>query len=166
MAKVKGVKALNKTVSKQLKPFGISKAQCTDSYAYYFDKNLVTFKITEDAIEDRWFMEFIKKRFGYTVKYPFIFSLLHEVGHSLANEEIVDSLYEFCIAEKERIEKEMQTANSTKSKELEFQYFNLPDEIMATAWAVNYAKNNPKKIKKMWKKCEKSFHKFYAKNLD
>ena len=166
MAKVKGAKKLNETVTKQLKPFGIKKAVCANEYAYYFDKDMVTFKLTENTFEDKLFKKFIEKRFGYKVKYPFIISLLHEVGHSVNNEEIVDSLYEFCIAEKKRIEEEMQTADAKRSKELEYEYFNLPDEIMATAWAVDFAKNNPKKVEKMWKKCEKGFHKFYAKNLD
>lgn len=166
MAKVKGAKKLNNSISKELKPFGIKCAKCADTYAYYFDKNMVTFKLTEDTTEDKWFLEFIEKRFGYKAEYPFIISLLHEIGHSVNNDEITDNLYDFCMREKERIDREMQTADHKKSKKLEFQYFNLPDEIMATAWAVDFAKSHPKKVEKMWKKCEKALHKFYAKNLD
>ena len=43
MAKVKGLKKLNKAVSAQLAPFGISKAVCTNEFAYYFGDNKVTF---------------------------------------------------------------------------------------------------------------------------
>ena len=51
-------------------------------------------------------------------------------------------------------------------RKLEWQYFGLPDEIMASAWAVDFAKENPAEIERMWKAIEKAFHKFYAKNLD
>lgn len=164
MAKVKGIKKLNKAVSAQLAPFGISKAVLTDEYSYHFDSEKVTYKITENDIEDIWFTEFIEERFGYHVENSFIISLLHEVGHHKANEEITGAVYDFCMAEKDRINEEMQDADEFHSKELEWQYFNLPDEIMATQWAVDYAVNHPRKIKKMWENMKNDFIKFYIKN--
>ena len=58
----------------------------------------------------------------------------------------------------------MQTSDGARSKELEFEYFNLPDEIMATQWAVNYIKNNPERVKIMWHNIQKALKKFYKKN--
>ena len=163
MAKVKGTKALNKAVSAELAPFGISKAICTDEYSYLFDKEMVTFKLTEGTTEDLWFTEFIKERFNYDVRYPFVISLLHEVGHHKANDEIDGAIYDFCMAEKERISAEMEEADADRSKALEWQYFNLPDEIMATQWAVAYTKAHPKKVKKMWLKMQSALMDFYKK---
>lgn len=161
----KGTRILNKTISNELSAFGIKKAVCGDEYSYDFDKEVVTFKEREDGIEDVWFTEFIQERFGYEVRYPFIMSLLHEVGHHKANDDVVGSVYEFCLAEKERIAYEtMATDDEETAKALTWQYFNLPDEIMATAWAVNYARKHPKKIKKMWKKMRSALVDFYAKN--
>ena len=164
MAKVKGTKVLNKAISKELSAFGIKKAICCNEYAYSYDENTVSYKITENEIEDLWFSEFLKERFNYVDKYPFVMSLLHEVGHHKANDDIAGEVYDFCLAEKERIQEEMLTAVGEESKKLEWQYFNLPDEIMATKWAVDYAKSHPKKIKKMWKKMRKAFFNFYEKN--
>ena len=164
MAKIKGMKNLNKAISAELAPFGISKAVCGDTYAYTFTDESVMFKLTEGGIEDLWFTEFIKERFNYNVRYPFIMSLLHEVGHHKANDEITDAIQEFCENEKERITTEMETADEKRSKELEWQYFNLPDEIMATQWAVSYAIKHPKKIKKMWLKAQEALMEFYKKN--
>lgn len=164
MAKVKGTKVLNKTISKELSPFGIKKAVCTDEYSYLYDKGIVTYKLTEGTTEDLWFAEFIKERFDYEVQYPFIMSLLHEVGHHKANDDIQGDLYDFCMSEKERIQEDMVGASKKKSKKLEWQYFNLPDEITATKWAVDYAKAHPKKIKKMWKVAKKALLDFYEKN--
>ena len=164
MAKVKGEKVLNKAITKELLPFGIKKAVCTDEYSYIFDKEMITFKLTEGTVEDLWFTEFIKERFDYKVRYPFVMSLLHEVGHHKANDDIDGAVYDFCMAEKARIDEEMKTANAKKSKKLEWQYFNLPDEIMATSWAVEYAKAHPKKVKKMWEKMRSALFDFYEKN--
>lgn len=164
MAKLKGMKKLNKTISAELKPFGISKAVCSDEYSYNFVDESVNFKLTENEIEDRWFTEFIKERFNYNVRYPFVMSLLHEIGHHKANDEITDAIQDFCENEKERITAEMFNADSEYSKKLEWQYFNLPDEIMATQWAVTYAIKHPKKIKKMWVKMKEALINFYKIN--
>jgi len=164
MAKLKGMKKLNKTISAELKPFGISKAVCSDEYSYNFIDESVNFKLTENEIEDRWFTEFIKERFNYNVRYPFVISLLHEIGHHKANDEITDAIQDFCENEKERITAEMFNADEDYSKKLEWQYFNLPDEIMATQWAVTYAIKHPKKIKKMWVKMKKALMNFYKIN--
>ena len=168
MAKVKGIKKLCKAVSAQLKPFGITAANLSTEYSYVFADGSVTFKITEGSIEDIWFNEFIEERFGYHVENTFIMSLLHEIGHAKANWEIEGAIYDFCMKEKERIGLEMEqyADNLEMQKVIEWQYFNLPDEIMATQWAVTYAQKHPKRIKKMWKQFEKAFHSFYEKNLD
>lgn len=164
MAKVKGKAKLNKAISAQLEPFGIKKAQLTDEYAYYFDEEKVTFKITENEAGDEWFKEFVAERFGFDVKYPFVFSLLHEVGHHKTEDDVDGSLYDFCIEEKERIHNEMQTADDERSKALEWQYFNLPDEIIATAWAVRYCRKHPRKVKKMWAEMLIALQAFYITN--
>ena len=163
MTELKGKDKLNKAISKELKPFGISSANLSDEYAYYFEDESVSFKLTS-AVEDRWFNEFVAERFNYVCDVPFVLSLLHEIGHHKANDEIEGAIYDFCMAEKERISEEMQTANADQSKALEWQYFNLPDEIMATQWAVNYAKKHPKKIQNMWKRMKANILAFYAEN--
>lgn len=161
--KLKGLKKLNKSISAQVAPFGIKKAKCGTEYTYSFVDNEITFKITEGTIEDIWFQEFIKERFNIEGE-SFLLSILHEVGHSIANEEIEGAIYDFCLSEKSRISAEMQDADEIRSKELEWEYFNLPDEIMATQWAVNWIKEHPKKTKKMYKACIKALIDFYETN--
>jgi len=165
MTKVRGLRKLNKAVTIQLQPFGIEKAECLDSYAYYRDSNRITFKLTEDTLEDRWFTEFVKERFNYNVKYPFIFSLLHEVGHHMTDDDLDDMTYDFCEGEKAYIDAEMQTATDIrKCKDLEWKYFGLPDEILATTWAVEYMQSHPIKVEKMWSEILVALEKFYRKN--
>ena len=142
----------SKKLTKIFKKFGISKVKKGENFEYNFENNVITFCPTVDSIADRHFTEFIAERFGYKKDYPFALSLLHEVGHSKNNEEIVDNIYAFCIGEKFKIQKALnKTADddNERIKELDYRYFNLPDEIMATAWAVNYAGKHPKQVKKI-----------------
>jgi hypothetical protein len=164
--KLKGVKKLNKSISKSMYPFGINATILQDEFAFYFDNNIITFKLIEDN-SDEYFSHFVKQRFNFETDYTFILSLLHEVGHYKANDEIYGDIYNFCISEKERIEKEIEKAQKTSDViKLSYEYFNLPDEIMATQWAVNYMKKHPKKVKKLWKNINNAIQKFYQKNLD
>ena len=161
---LKGVGKLNKAISAELAQFGIREAFLSTDYCYYFDVEQITFKITEET-EDKWFNEFVEERFNYQVKYPFILSLLHEVGHHLANDEIEGELYHFCAEEKERIRKAMEKVKTiAEAKRLEFQYFNLPDEIMATQWAVKFARTHPVVIEKMWRASLRALKAFYEEN--
>ena len=165
MNKLKGKKKLNKIISAQLAPFGISKARLSDTFAYHFDNQKVDFKIAL-GLEDTIFSEFIKERFNYDdTGNEFVISLLHEVGHHLANEEIEGLLLDFCESEKNRIETKMQyTTIEEEVIKLEWEYFNLPDEIMATAWAVKYAKEHPLEIQVLTKIIEEALANFYKAN--
>ena len=169
MSKVKGMKKVTKKVSKILrKEFGVKKVIFADTYMYDFNSDSVYFKITH-AIEDEMFNRFMNERFGLELNAEsgFIFSLLHEVGHRENNDDVEGAVFDFCLAEKARIEKEMQSNPDLTFDELyalESQYFNLPDEIMATAWAVDFYKKNPEKCAKMYKKIAKTLQKFYKMN--
>ena len=161
---IKGMNDLNKAIFAELKEFGISKVTCSTSYSYGTDNEDIEYKLTFTE-EDKWFMDFVKTRFNLEIKYPFIMSLLHEVGHHKTFEDIEGTcIEEFCDNEKERITNEMETATLERKIELENQYFNLPDEIVATKWAVDYIKCHPLRVMRMWKKIQKALLKFYTEN--
>ena len=169
MSKIKGLKKVNKKVTKIFrKEWGIRKVALGDDFEYNFVKDRVQFKITH-SIEDELFNKFVAERFGLNLNAEsgFLFSLLHEVGHRENNDDIDGDVYQFCIDEKNRISAELRTNPTLTYDEtyaLESQYFNLPDEIMATAWAVNFLKENPQKSAKMYKKIAKILQKFYKMN--
>ena len=169
MSKIKGLKKVNKKVTKIFrKEWGIRKVALGDDFEYNFVKDRVQFKITH-SIEDELFNKFVAERFGLNLNAEsgFLFSLLHEVGHRENNDDIDGGVYQFCIDEKNRISAELRTNPTLTYDEtyaLESQYFNLPDEIMATAWAVNFLKENPQKSAKMYKKIAKILQKFYKMN--
>lgn len=163
MAKIKGLRALNRAVTKELSVFGIHKAICSVDYEYEFNTHDVYFQINE-GVEDTWFSEFIEQEFSFHVEHYFIAAILHEVGHHMTYFDLPDEDIDFCIDEKKRISNAMKTANAKQSKRLDFEYFNLIDEYVATEWAVEYMRNHPDHIEKMRKNLEKAFNIFYKKN--
>ena len=169
MTKLKGLTKLNKALKNAFSEFEIEKFTMNGDWAYYPDTNKITYSLVENNIEDIWFNEFVKKRFGYKVKNTFMITILHEIGHKMTLDDIYesDAVYEFCEAEKERIDKDMKNAKSEKEcKKLEFQYFALPDEIIATKWAVDYMRENEEKLAEIWEKLKAAFVEFYSKNID
>lgn len=169
MAKVKGITKLNKALAVAFGEFGIDKFVMNGDWAYYPEDNKITYSLIDNKIEDIWFNEFVKKRFGYKVKNTFMITVLHEIGHKMTLDDIYesDAVYKFCEAEKERISKDMENAKSEKeSKKLEFQYFALPDEIIATKWAVDYIKEHEEELEEIWQNIQNALVEFYAKNID
>lgn len=168
MSKLKGVKKLNKAIALAFDGFGIAGFQLGKEYGFYLIDNTIDYCLVEGKIEDKLFNQFIKERFGYEVTNTFIISILHEIGHYMTLEDIYnnDFVYEFCHAEKERIDKEMEKATKKKEvKRLEYQYFSLPDELAATAWAVDYAKNNAETLNLIWEQVQTALTQFYLKNI-
>lgn len=165
---MRGIKALNKAIQAEVKMFGIEDIRMAD-WGYYSNDYSIEYTLFENRIEDELFLDFVKERFNYKPLNNFMLSLFHEIGHHYTYDEATESdiIYDFCQAEKDRIEEEMQTATSNrKIKKLEYEYFNLPDEIVATAWAVGYMRKHEEEIKIMWEHILKAIHKFYEKNLD
>lgn len=165
MEKLKGVNKLNRAIAAELAPFGITAVKLVArDYAYYDDDCSIEYCLVDGTTEDKLFTEFIEDRFDYKVKNIWMISILHEIGHHYTMPDISDEIFDFCNSEKDRIAAALATATAAESKKLEFQYFNLPDEIMATQWAVHYAKTHPHSIKKIWDNIAKAMNKFYFEN--
>ena len=164
MAKLKGMKKLNKAILSEVQRFGIKKVDCEPEFSYAWKDEKIGYKVVVDET-DNYFDEFVNDRFDFPVEYDFIISILHEVGHRKTGDDIQGDLYDFCLAEKERLfDLIALEADEEKIKKYYFQYFNLPDEIMATQWAVNYMKKHPRITKKMMKNMGDAIQDFYKIN--
>ena len=139
---------LNAIITKELRPFGIEKAELGREFQYEYETDVITFCIVPDYT-DRYFTDFLDDRFDYEDKYPFAMSLLHELGHKENNDDIEGDVYAFCIGEKYKIANDINDCDDEdRMKLLYYRYFSLPDEIMATSWAINYAKKHIKQVKR------------------
>lgn len=144
-------KELNTIIKNELKVFGNFKVKFGNEFCYDYESDTITYDV-KPALTDALFSQFLLDRFDYVDKYPFVMSLLHEIGHAKNNDDIDGDVYAFCLGEKYKIQIAINNADDTddaRIKNLYYRYFSLPDEIMATAWAVNYVKKNKKQIKEM-----------------
>lgn len=165
--KLNGLAKLNREFSKVVRPFGIEGVVNGEDFAWYREKNIITYTLVTGTFHDEWFVEFVKERFDYDVENVFIMTLLHEIGHYKTDDEIGSALGTWCDNDKERISDAILNdpfITEEEEKALNWQYFYLPDEFSATAWAVKFAKENPEYIEEMWEKMEKALHNFYEKN--
>ena len=153
---LKGVEEINNIINNF-----VSKFECTAEmgldFSYYYATNTIewTFFITE--ITDDSFIKFLEEKFPDINCNIFIWSLLHEVGHH----ETIDS---WTYEEQECFDKEKDRIqalfNQTSSSEYCFQYYSLPDEMLATTWAANYIRNNKDEIRTFYEEFRSGIYRF------
>lgn len=165
--KIKGFRTLNKKITEAFS--GIVedvRFRWSEEPCFRYDKRIIEYALLEGKVEDAWFNEFVEERFGYPVKNTFMITMLHEIGHYMTEDDVDGFVYNFCLSEKYRIQEAMDKAETfEEARALEWQYFSLPDEIGATAWAVTFAKNNKELLDEVWENILKALHEFYAKNI-
>ena len=127
----------------------------TDFSYFYIDSSIeYTFVVSERM--NRLFMEYAKS-IGLKTKIDiFLLSFLHELGHHETLDEIDDDDEEYSRLIKENL-------NSDNDDNCKI-YFALPNEKMATEWAINYINNNTDAIKNLWDQLQPAIMKFYAVN--
>ena len=96
----------------------------------------------------------------------FLASFLHELGHHETLHTFDDRDEAYCRDFKEMLHTRLINENPTAEIEAEIyqQYFNLPDEYEATAWAIEYMRENADKVKDLWEKVKKAIMEFYIAN--
>lgn len=102
-----------------------------DEFYCIISEKVINVPFVSNPEGDRLFHDFILDKFGKSIN-PYIMGLLHELGHIVAYDKILDKdrdiLY-FMLQidfEEERYE------------EFTRMYFSIPAEFAATTWAVNY----------------------------
>lgn len=158
--KLKGTKKLTAQMDSFLRPFGV-KSLLGKDFAYYPVTEQVQFTIAMEERADRVFAQFIAKTFQYKVKDMFLLSLLHEVGHHLTLEDFEDDELDREWKHKSKIEWEIDDTNYDEKL---MEYFNLPSEYAATAWAVSYMRDHEKELFRRWHVMLEHFRHFYNVN--
>ena len=79
--------------------------------------------------------DFVKERFGIVI-HPFLIGVLHEIGHLMTYEEELNEQRTIMYALLAYTYNESQYEKYSKA------YFEIPAELAATTWAVEYYKNN------------------------
>lgn len=172
MAKeLKGVEKLNKTIKGLISYYATGvienlKFELSDEFSYTEEENTITYSL-EITDKNYWFKEFLEKRFDLKVtdNELFLILFLHEFGHykhskfyamnyldceeendmDSYKDDYYDDLMNFDYEQRNWINKKIRKSKTIEEEKFyNMIYFTLPEEIMATNYAVECFKNNKK----------------------
>jgi hypothetical protein len=146
---------LNVIINDYVSQFDLT-AELGSDFCYYSRINTIHYAL---AVVDRAGENF--KEFANSLKpnmqVPiFLLSLLHEIGHHETWEVLTDEEISYSTEIKNLIQEEQ-----VFTKETDFIYFNLPDERIATEWALKYIEDNTREIRAFWNKIQNLIVNFY-----
>lgn len=162
--KIKGVNKLENTINKFLAPFELTSCLSSD-FSYEFAKDRVNFSLTVADHASNYFQDFIHSMWEEVTIDTFLISLLHEVGHAETWDDLEDEDIAYSDGMKKFIEDELAAGvTEARRRELYFEYFNLPDELAATTWAIEYIKNNAIQLVFDWEIISRAIIEFFKTN--
>lgn len=142
---------IENTVNEYLKRFDLE-GELDNEFAYYRD-GLVTYSVVVTERFDNLFLNFCETQFPLINAPIFLWSLFHEIGHAMTDDEIDDETYDFCFNTKLGLDGESDEDTMT--------YFNLPDERRATEWGYYYMLNHEEEVKELWEKIRVEIEKLH-----
>ena len=150
------VKHIDKVLVKFLKNHNIKcKVNLDTDFFYYYETNEIGYSVLVTERTANLFPSFTKK-LGLKYEVPiFILCFLHEVGHYFTFENFEeDELYKY---------RDIKVKLGDSDEDFE-KYYNIPDELAATMWAIDFINNNPQDIENLDKELCKAFKKFISIN--
>ena len=113
----------------------------SDMFSYKPIDEIITFCMVEPKEANIEWKKFLKEthNFDLTSENVFALSILHELGHHYTVDLFSDEDWESYATQK--------TLEDLEGSELHQAYFNLPNEQIATAWAVELYRANPTYMK-------------------
>lgn len=169
MAKLKGIKKLNKQITKAFRKAVF--ADCPKMYAdtdfsYWMDSEEITYGLVVTDYADKMMTTWVKDTFDFKIGNIFVFSILHELGHYFTEDDFTDEEMDADTELKETLEDGLTKLRrrSKEYNELYQSYFGLPTEYSATKWAVDWIRENRKEANKLCIECNEALAKFYLRN--
>lgn len=146
--------AIEEKVNNYLAKFDLRGELDTD-FAYYRD-GLVTYSVIVTERFDNLFLNYCETQFPLINAPIFLWSLFHEIGHAMTDDEIDDEVYDFCYNTKLGLDGESNEDTMT--------YFDLPDEKTATEWGYYYMLNHEEEVKNFWNEIRPLIEKLHLTN--
>lgn len=142
------------------------RAELGSDFCYWDDCNLINYSLVMPQVGKDYFMENWHILAPEMTIDPFLASLLHEVAHSQTLHLLTEEEEQYCqkmktILSSELVKREML---HQENRECYFTYFALPDEKLATDWAINYIRNHTQQISAFWQKLQTAIMEFYKIN--
>ena len=156
---LKGINEINVLINEFLEPFDLTAELGTD-FDYCFLENKIHYALVVGDISSKLFIENAEVRFPEAHADIFLWSLLHEIGHSETLDDLEDGVEELCMEIKRGINE--HTDWSIEHRHMI--YFNCPDEYAATDWAGEYIITHNNELTIFWNKLQKAINNFYELN--
>lgn len=151
---------IDKVLNDFLEPFEAT-AEMGDTFCYCFGSSTINYTLVEEP-EEKYFLNHVFSLAPDLKGYNgFLISFLHELGHHYTLDELSEDEVNESLDTKRRINNEYTDGRI----DLQEEYFNLPDEVVATNWAIEYIRNNRKKIDEFWSKLLNVIIQFYKANI-
>lgn len=156
---LKGINELNDIINEFLEPFELTAELGTD-FDYCFLEDKIHYALVVDNTSSRLFVENAEGRFPDIHADVFLWSLLHEVGHSETIDDLEDGVEELCMTIKRKINAHTDWSSETRNRI----YFSCPDEKAATDWAGEYMMAHSNEISQLWDKLQAAIQQVYILN--
>lgn len=161
---LQGVEEIDNVINHFLADFDLT-CRLEEEFCYYPSKNIIGYCLWVGPAHDS-FMKFFQSLAPDITCDPFLISLLHEVGHNETYFYLEDEEIEFCNFTKSLLEAELENTEDQKERDaLHFEYYNLPDEIEATTWAIDFIRKHPSQVGFFWETVKAAILNFYWKNM-
>lgn len=142
------IETINRTIDAFISQFGEYSCRMGTDFCVYLNENVIEWTLIYVENGGEAFYNNFVKRFPQAENLGlFTLSLLHELGHLETEDEIIEDEREF---------------DKNISNE---EYFNLPNETIATNWAGEWIESHLKEAESLDRKLEKIIFKFYEKYL-
>ncbi len=137
-------------------------------FCCWIDRNEIEYTVIMPVEETMFFMERFNELAPDIHCDPFLASFFHELGHLCTDHLVEDEDALYCRDISTEIGKELSEGKETltfeERRELNREYFDLPDEKMATEWAIEFMRNNTEVVSKLWEKLHYAIENFYLNN--
>lgn len=156
---LKGINKINDIINEFLEPFELTAELGTD-FDYSFLEDKIHYALVVGDTSSNLFLKDAEARFPDVHADVFLWSLLHEIGHSETLDDLDDGVEELCM----EIKRELNEHQDWSTEIRYTIYFNCPDEKAATDWAGEYLTTHFKEISLFWNKLQKAIKDFYQLN--
>ena len=162
MAKLKGLKRVNRIINEFLNQFGLTARLESDFYYWRNDFHIGYALTTVDAA-DKYFLPFCNHIDNRVKADAFLIGLMHEVRHHFTRFNFSEDVWD----QNDEVKEHLSIALSKcpdKAAKWNNIYFNLETEKAATAWGLNYIATHSEEIAEFWAELQPAIMRFYRKN--
>lgn len=147
-----------------LKEFEVT-AEVAKEFCYLWEQNKILVTLAVPDFQTKNFMEDFHSRAPEIKLDCFLACFFHELGHCETVDLLTDEEELECYRKRKILNEEAKrTTDEVKLAVICEEYHKLPDEYLATEWAINYIRNNVDKVAKFWADLQKAILTVYEVN--